>query len=65
MRTKVYASIKDKDSQWTEPFYLDGKVTKEEAKGKIQQIVDVFNSSLRPKESPRELVEVTKIIIIR
>lgn len=64
MRTKVYASIKDKDSQWTEPFYFDGKVTNEEAKDKIQNIVNIFNSSLRPTESPRELVEVTEFIII-
>lgn len=64
MRTKVYATIKDKDSQWNEPFFLEGKVTKEEAKEKIQNIVDMFNSSLRPTESPRELVEVTEFIII-
>lgn len=64
MRTKVYAIIKDKDSQWTEPFYLDGKVTQEEAKERIQNIVDIFNNSLRPTESPRELVEVTEFMII-
>ena len=64
MRTKVYTIIKDKDLQWSEPFYLDGKVTKEEAKDRIQNIVDIFNSSLRPTESPRELVEVTEFIII-
>lgn len=64
MRTKVYATIKDKDSQWSEPFYLDGKVTKEEAKDRIQNIIDIFNSSLRPTESPRKLMEVTEFIII-
>ena len=64
MRTKVYATIKDKDSQWTEPFYLDGKVTKEEAKDKIQEIIEIFNGSIRQTESPRELVELTEFIII-
>lgn len=64
MRTKVFAIIKDKDSQWTEPFYLDGKVTKEEAKNQIQEIVEIFNGSIRQNESPRELVEVTEFIII-
>lgn len=62
MRTKVTASIKDKDSQWSEPFYFDGIVTKEEAKERIQNIIGIFNSSLRPTESPRKLVEVTEII---
>lgn len=65
MRTKVTAIIKDKFSQWTEPFYFDGKVTKEEAKERIQKIVDIFNGCLRPTESPRELVEVTGIIFIQ
>lgn len=64
MRTKVYATIKDEDSQWSEPFYLDGKVTKAEAKDRIQNIVDMYNNSLRPTESPRKLVEVTEFIII-
>lgn len=62
MRTKVTASIKDKDSQWSEPFYLDGIVTKQEAIERIQNIIVIFNSSLRPTESPRKLVEVTELI---
>ena len=64
MKTKVYATIKDKDSQWSEPFYMDGKVTKEEAEQRIQKIIDIFNGYLRPTESPRTLVEVTEFIII-
>lgn len=64
MRTKVTAIIKDKDSQWTEPFYLDGKVTEEKAKDQIQEIVEIFNGSIRQTELPRELVEVTEITFI-
>ena len=63
-QTLVKATIKDENDQWCEGFKLDGILLKDEAEEKILNIVEAFNLSLRPTESPRELVSIDSLEII-
>lgn len=63
-QTLVRTTIKDKECQWCECFKFDGILLKDEAEEKVLHIVEVFNSSLRASDLPRELVSIDSLEII-
>lgn len=59
---KITAVIADETSQWEESFStLKETQTIEEAENYVNEIVSVFNSSLRPNETPRRLIRIISI----
>ena len=60
----VTAIIADQEDSWRESFsmrFVSRKEAEALAKSKVENIVSVFNSSLRPNELPRHLVSIESI----
>lgn len=59
---KITAVIADETSQWEESFFTREKTQAiEVAANFVNKIVSVFNSSLRPNETPRRLIRIISI----
>ena len=59
---KIKALMADENSQWEESFSTLKKTqTIEEAEDYVNEIISIFNSSLRPNETPRRLIQIISI----
>lgn len=56
MKTKVIAKIKNQNQEWDEPFVQVGEHTSDEMSYYINNLIELYNTHLRPHDSPRELV---------
>lgn len=64
MKTKVIAKIKNQQQEWDEPFVLDSKRSKEEMSNYINDLIELYNTHLRPHDTPRQLVGIMSLEII-
>lgn len=64
MKTKVIAKIKDQHQQWVEPFVQVGIHSKLEMSNYINNLLELYNTHLRPHDTPRQLVGITTLEII-
>lgn len=64
MKTKAIAKIKDLNQEWEEPFIMVGILSKDEMDAIINNLCELFNSYLKPHETPRELVEIKSLEVI-
>lgn len=64
MKTKAIAKIKDLNQEWEEPFIMVGILSIDEMATTINNLCELFNSYLKPHETPRELVEIISLEII-
>ena len=64
MKTKVIAKIKNQEQEWEEPFVLGGKHSKDEMYNSIKNLLELYNTHLRPHDTPRELIEIKSLEII-
>lgn len=59
---KITAVMADETDEWTESFYTRrDKLSEEEAIDYVSEIVSIFNSGLRPSETPRRLVRIKSV----
>lgn len=61
MKTKVIAKIKDQHQEWDEPFVLVGIHSKDEMSNYINNLIELYNTHLRPHDTPRELVGILSL----
>lgn len=61
MKTKVIAKIKNQHQEWEEPFVLGGKHSNEEMTNYINNLIELYNTHLRPHDTPRELVGIISL----
>lgn len=64
MKTKVIAKIKNDEQEWEEPFILAGEVSADEMSEYICNLCELYNSYLKPNETPRELVGIKSLEVI-
>lgn len=64
MKTKVIAKIKNEEEEWVEPFVLAGNLSADEMSEYINNLCELYNSYLKPHETPRELVGIMSLDII-
>lgn len=64
MKTKVIAKIKNEEEEWVEPFILAGILSADEMSEYIGNLCELYNSYLRPHETPRELVGIMSLEVI-
>ena len=64
MKTKVIAKITNHQQEWEEPFVLAGKHSKDEMYNSINNLLELYNTHLRPHDTPRQLVGIMSIEII-
>lgn len=64
MKTKVIAKIKDQQQEWEEPFVLVGIHLKDEMSDYINNLIELYNTHLRPHDTPRQLVGITTLEIV-
>lgn len=57
MRTVAVAIIRNATTQWEEQFSVESEET---AKSEVQEMVDYYNSTMRPGEMERTFVEIKR-----
>lgn len=64
MKTKVIAKIKNQQQEWDEPFVLQGIHLADEMSEYIGNLIELYNTHLRPHDTPRQLVEIMSLEVI-
>lgn len=61
MKTKVIAKINNQQQEWEEPFVLAGIHSNDEMSNYINNLIELYNTHLRPHDTPRQLVEIISL----